>query len=128
MPADFGAWRGLRWQADELRVAGRQELAVLGALCRNGVRTRLREPLLGERPARKRERQCLRLDRRAIREAGVADTLHQGRCQAEGFEGRGTGVWLSHQIVLHREWVAGAALAKQLRKRYKASQDSGPSG
>ena len=56
----------------------------------------------------------------AFPEALIADALHQGWCEAKGFKCRGTGVWISHQIVLYREGVRWPGLAKEARKRYKA--------
>src|SRR3569832_897166 len=76
--------------------------------------------LAGNIAAGKGDRQCLCLDWSACGEARIADTLHEGRCQAEGFKCGGFGVWISHQIVLYREWVGWPGLANEPRKRYKA--------
>ena len=76
--------------------------------------------LAGNIAAGQRDGQCLCLDWSAHGEARVADTLHDGRGQAEGFECRGAGLWISHQIVLYREWVGWSGLANEPRKRYKA--------
>ena len=76
--------------------------------------------LTGDIAARERNGQRLGLNWRAAREACVPYALHEDWSQAEGLEGRGTGVWISHQIVLYREWVGWLALAKEPRKRYKA--------
>src|SRR5262249_58402042 len=63
---------------------------------------------------------CLSLDGCAIREAGIAYTLHESGGEAEGFEAGGGGLCVSHQIVLYREGVRWLALAKGPGKRYKA--------
>jgi len=76
--------------------------------------------LAGNIPAGERQGQCLCLDWSAEGEARIADALHEGRRQGEGFESRGAGVWISHQIVLYHEWVGWPGLANEPGKRYKA--------
>jgi hypothetical protein len=82
------------------------------------ARARLR--LAGNIAAGERKGQRLCLDWSADGEARIADALHEGRCQVEGFKCGGAGLWISHQIVLYREWVGWPGLANEPRKRYKA--------
>jgi hypothetical protein len=81
-----------------LVIQGNQER---GSLARAGLR------LTGDVAPGERDGQRLRLNRRAVGETGIANTLQDGRGEAEAVEGGR--VWISHQesLILLYQWGGG---------------------
>jgi hypothetical protein len=114
--ADRGRRPARRRRMPQQRLIERDQKC--GGLARAGLR------LTGNVAALERDRQRLRLYRRAMREARITNALREGGMKIQRFERRGTGMRFTHYRIIDGLSRPGP-LQKGSRMRYKVRQSSG---